>query len=139
MSLARRIALAAQGLADERPVGTAGTRQLRSMVQRLAVVQIDSVNVLSRSHYLPAFSRFGGYPRELLDALHGRRHAVFEYWAHEASLPAGRDAAVAPVADGAVADRGVGVDDPGGRPSGRSTSPSCWSGSARPDRCGPVS
>ncbi len=83
--LARRIALAAQGLADERPTAAVGTRQLKALVDRLAVVQIDSVTVLSRSHYLPAFSRLGAYSRPLLDALHGRRHDVLEYWAHEAS------------------------------------------------------
>jgi uncharacterized protein YcaQ len=85
-ALARRIALAAQGFAEARPETAVGTRQLRRMTERLAVVQIDSVNVLSRSHYLPAFSRLGAYPRAALDDLTARRHAVFEYWAHEASF-----------------------------------------------------
>ena len=83
---ARRIALAAQGFGASRdePVGR---RQLTKLVDRLGVVQIDSVNVVSRTHYLPAFSRLGAYPRELLEEIAwGAKRPLFEYWAHEASL-----------------------------------------------------
>jgi uncharacterized protein YcaQ len=56
---ARRIALAAQGLAARRPEGPAKRRDLRKLAARLGAIQIDSVNVLARAHYLPAFSRLG--------------------------------------------------------------------------------
>jgi uncharacterized protein YcaQ len=84
---ARRIALAAQGFAAPRPEGEIGRRQLVRLAERLGVVQIDSVNVVSRTHYLPAFSRLGAYRRELLEEIAwGRKRALFEYWGHEASL-----------------------------------------------------
>ncbi len=87
IAAARRIALAAQGLAKPRPAGPIGGRQLLKLLDRLHLHQIDSVNVLSRAHYLPAFSRLGAYPRDVLDGLAwGKRPRLFEYWAHEASL-----------------------------------------------------
>lgn len=83
---ARRIALAAQGFAQSRPEAP-GRRDLLKVVERLGVIQIDSVNVVSRTHYLPFFSRLGAYPRDLLEDLAwGRKPALFEYWMHEASL-----------------------------------------------------
>ncbi|WP_404979921.1 winged helix-turn-helix domain-containing protein [Caulobacter sp. BE254] len=83
---ARRIALAAQGFADARPVQPT-RRHLIATIERLALLQIDSVNVVSRSHYLPLFSRLGAYPRALLEDLAwGRKPVLFEYWGHEASL-----------------------------------------------------
>ncbi|HEX3699249.1 MAG TPA: winged helix-turn-helix domain-containing protein [Phenylobacterium sp.] len=84
---ARRIALAAQGFGQPRPRGEVGKRQLLALIQRLGVVQIDSVNVVSRTHYLPAFSRLGAYRRELLEEIAwAKPRPLFEYWAHEASL-----------------------------------------------------
>jgi uncharacterized protein YcaQ len=85
---ARRIALSAQGfgqrLADKPTIG-----QMRKTLDRLGLFQIDSVNVLARAHYLPAFSRLGAYDRSLLEREAWgakRQRRMFEYWAHEASL-----------------------------------------------------
>ncbi|MDM7989826.1 crosslink repair DNA glycosylase YcaQ family protein [Arthrobacter sp. zg-Y877] len=84
---ARRTALAAQGLARVRPTGLVNARQVGRTFERLAVLQIDSVNVLSRSHYLPLFSRLGPYDSKILDRMAGRRpRRMVEYWAHEASF-----------------------------------------------------
>ncbi len=84
---ARGLALGAQGFAEARPSVTPGRRQLLRVLDRLNVFQLDSVNVLVRSHYLPAFSRLGGYPARLLDrAAYEAPRQVFEYWGHAASL-----------------------------------------------------
>ena len=91
---ARRVALAAQGFgvarSDEPSRGPSKARLLEE-VRRLAVLQIDSVNVVSRAHYLPCFARLGAYDRARLDALSWSRPGgavppLFEYWAHQASL-----------------------------------------------------
>ncbi|MGV9008968.1 winged helix-turn-helix domain-containing protein [Brevundimonas sp.] len=86
LKTARRIALAAQGFGRARP-SAPGRKHVRDLAGRLGVIQIDSVNVVTRTHYLPAFSRLGDYPREALEAeAWGPRRSLFEYWGHEASL-----------------------------------------------------
>jgi uncharacterized protein YcaQ len=96
---ARGVALAAQGMGRPRPNGRIDARRLRRAIDDLGLLQLDSVNALCRSHYMPLFSRLGPYPRATLDRLAshadtaagpgtraGRERSLFEYWGHEASL-----------------------------------------------------
>jgi uncharacterized protein YcaQ len=99
---ARRIGLAAQGFGRPRAAAPLTSDDLVTAVGRLGLLQLDSVNVLCRSHYLPLFSRLGRYDRSELDRVTGHseqgdgagdragRLRLVEYWAHQASLiPAG--------------------------------------------------
>ncbi len=83
---ARRIALAAQGFGTP-PPATVGTRTLSSLITRLRVLQLDSVNVYERNHYLPVFARLGSYDKALLDQLTFAKNSRYtEYWAHAAAI-----------------------------------------------------
>ena len=85
---ARRMALVAQGFSfpdRSKPVTWA---HIKKTISQINLLQIDSVNVLVRSHYLPVFSRLGHYDHATLDArtFHNKKRTMFECWSHEASL-----------------------------------------------------
>lgn len=84
---ARRISLAAQGFATARPTGAVNLRHLRRVLSHTQLLQIDSIYVLERAHYVPVYSRLGAYPQALVDkAAYRRPRELFEYWGHAASL-----------------------------------------------------
>jgi uncharacterized protein YcaQ len=80
---AKLIALAAQGFAEPRPRKPT-IEHLKAVIERLRLIQIDSVNVMARAHYMPFFARLGPYRHELLDELAYKHQFLFEQWAHEA-------------------------------------------------------
>src|SRR5215472_7639561 len=81
---ARRLAIASQrfGPRPARP----SVENIRTLAAQLFAFQIDSVNVLARAHYVPAFARLGPYPMDALDTLVYRKRELFEYWGHAACL-----------------------------------------------------
>jgi uncharacterized protein YcaQ len=84
LSSARRLAIAAQGLGHERPSGRVTRRHLSSLMKQIGLIQIDSVNVLARSHELVLFSRLGDHPGDLISRATSQGD-LFEYWGHEAA------------------------------------------------------
>lgn len=83
---ARRYALGAQGFIDGRAPGRVDVRHFRKVIDSVGLVQLDSVNVFSRAHYMPFFARLGPYDRDALDDWLWASGEMFEYWGHEASL-----------------------------------------------------
>lgn len=82
---ARTLALAAQGFDRPRPARVTA-RVLAGTLRRLALLQLDFVNVVCPSHFLVPFSRLGPYDRQLLRRTLYRNAAFTEQWAHEASV-----------------------------------------------------
>jgi uncharacterized protein YcaQ len=83
---ARRIALGAQGFSGVRPRGRIDVRHFRRVMDSLGVIQLDSVNVCVRTHYMPFYSRLGPYDRKGLDRWLNESGENFEYWAHAAAV-----------------------------------------------------
>ncbi|MDG2428714.1 MAG: crosslink repair DNA glycosylase YcaQ family protein [Acidimicrobiales bacterium] len=83
---ARRVALYAQGFCDPQPTGRVDVRHFRRVMSRIGLLQLDSVQVVCRSHYLPVYSRLGVYDRDRLDIWLWKSGELFETWSHEASV-----------------------------------------------------
>ena len=86
LDAARRISLGAQGFASPRPAGRVDVRHFRRVMDTIGLVQLDSVNVCVRSHYMPFFSRLGEYDQGALDRWLNESGHNFEYWAHAAAV-----------------------------------------------------
>ncbi|HVX31352.1 MAG TPA: crosslink repair DNA glycosylase YcaQ family protein, partial [Nitrolancea sp.] len=82
---ARTISIIAQGL-DDRPRKKATKEHVIEMIRRLGCLQIDTISVVARSHYLVLWSRLGNYDQQALDELHYPDRQIFEYWGHAASF-----------------------------------------------------
>lgn len=86
---ARRIAILAQCLAGPRSATDA--QGIMDVISQLSYLQLDPINIVSRSHLLVLWSRLGSYDPAILDTLQWQEHQLFEYWAHAASIVLARD------------------------------------------------
>jgi len=84
LETARTLALVKQGL-HRRPPNT-GKPALLDTIRRIGLLQLDTINVVARSHYLVMLSRVGLYDPADLDALLYPDRCLFEQWAHAACL-----------------------------------------------------
>lgn len=82
---ARAVMLAAQGLLDA-PTARPTQADVLAMIERLGVVQVDTINVARRSQYLVLWSRLGAYDESFFDNLLYPDRGIFEYWCHAASI-----------------------------------------------------
>ncbi|HEV7129322.1 MAG TPA: crosslink repair DNA glycosylase YcaQ family protein [Ktedonobacterales bacterium] len=82
---ARGLMLAAQGLLDP-PEPEPDRARVQATIERLGVLQVDTISVVERTQYLVLWSRLGAYDPALLDALLHPHRATFEYWSHAASI-----------------------------------------------------
>ena len=121
---ARRIALAAQGFGRPRPARPPSVNQIAALVERLGLLQLDSVNVFCRAHYMPVFSRLGPYDRARLDRIAGHgtgqdRPPADRVLGARGVADPGRAAPAVPLADGGRRSGGVGLDlEDRARPAG---------------------
>jgi len=83
---AKRISLGAQGFTVKQSTGRIDSRHFRRVMSQVGLVQLDSVNVCVRSHYMPFYARLGPYVPDHLDRWLNRSGENFEYWAHEAAV-----------------------------------------------------
>jgi len=84
LDTARILAVVKQGL-HHRPL-TADKQTLLGAVRQIGLLQLDTINVVARSHYLVMLSRVGPYEPADLDALLYPDRRLFEQWAHAACL-----------------------------------------------------
>jgi uncharacterized protein len=87
---ARRIWLRAQRLDDRTPFG-AGPAATAAAVEHLGYVQIDTINVIERSHHHVLWTRIPDYRRDDLRQAQSTEKSVFEYWTHALSYVPTRD------------------------------------------------